>query len=482
MTLRLRPAACRLAVLLLCTSPAAHAADTLAARSCHVDGFETSVTCITLAVPRDYDMPDGPQLQLAAAIVPAVTGRPAADPLLVLAGGPGQSATSLGRILGPFFDAVRRERDVILFDVRGSGLSEAIECDPPKAGFSTDREAVHPAGIAAMRELGSCAARYGDAVRHHTSYEAVEDIERFRRARGYRQLSIWGGSYGTRIAQHYVRAYGEHVRAVVLDAVAPTGTSALATGAHAADIALERLLNRCADDPRCAQAFPRLPEQLDRLLASVAGAPMTVALADPISGVRGWAAFDYFTLSNAVRVALYSRTTTEVLPYAIDAADNGDFGPLVAMFGSPDESVSLGAQISMLCAEDVPLAGRGTLAERSGELMRDGYYEVFAQACEVWPADRLPEDMFAIFSADVPALAISGELDPATPPTLAEQALSQFSTGVHVVVPNAFHANSYNPCVARIAADFLRDPRAGGRDHACVDDTPSLNFFTGPRL
>jgi pimeloyl-ACP methyl ester carboxylesterase len=191
---------------------------------------------------------------------------------------------------------------------------------------------------------------------------------------------------------------------------------------------------------------------------------------------------DYLTLTNAVRVALYARPTTEVLPLAIHAAALGDFTPLLGIYGavSGDASLALGAQLSMLCAEDYVLAREAGTAARTGGFMRDGYYEAFAQTCATWPTVPLPPAMHATFSSAVPALAISGDHDPVTPPELAEQALKQFTTSVHVVLRPGFHTNSGNPCVARIIASFLADPATGGRDHACIATTAPLRFLTTP--
>jgi pimeloyl-ACP methyl ester carboxylesterase len=452
-------------------------------RSCHVDGVETPVTCVTLDVPRNYDDPAAGTIALTAALVPASTGRPAPDPLVILAGGPGQSATSIAGMLGPLLRNVRRERDVVLFDVRGTGLSEPLDC-------KADIEVVLPVGrpsplssLDAMRSTAvRCAAELGDRVRHHTDREIVEDLERFRGARGYAQLNLWGGSFGTRVAQHYVRAYGEHVRAVVLDAVTPVGTSVLVTGAHTPDAALAKLLNECTADAACATAFPDLRGELERLLAAARAAPLAAAAVDPITARSGIATLDHLALSNTLRVALYARASSEILPFAIDAAAQGNLAPLLGLYGaaSADASVSLGMQFSTLCAEDWPMARDAGTAARTGGLMRDNYYEMFSQACGVWPQGALPPAMLEPFKSNVPALAISGDSDPVTPPELAEQALRQFSTSVHLVVPHGFHTNSHTPCVARVVASFLQDPATGGRDHAGAAATPALRFFTGP--
>jgi hypothetical protein len=88
--------------------------------------------------------------------------------------------------------------------------------------------------------------------------------------------------------------------------------------------------------------------------------------------------------------------------------------------------------------------------------------------------------MFETFHSSAAALAISGTLDPVTPPDLAEQALAQFETSVHLVIPGAFHTNAADPCVARVVAAFIEDPVSGGRDHSCLREAARPNFVGMP--
>ena len=439
------------------------------------------MTCVTLDVPRDYDRPTGATLTITAVIVPASTSRPAPDPLLVLAGGPGESATNLGRM--PLVTEARRERDVILFDVRGTGLSGPLHCDLIGPLSLTEDNALPPGDFARVQDVATrCAAELGDRVRYHTDREVVEDIERFRRVRGYRAWNIIGLSYGTRIAQHYLRDYGESVRSVILDTVTPVGTSLLVNGGLSPDAALAKVLTQCAADSSCAAAFPDLPAKLERLLTAAAGKPIVTRVAHPQTAEQTTFVLSYSTLAGIVRFALYSRQATELLPYAIDAAANGNFTPLlgISSVGLSIESIELGMQFSTLCAGDWPSARDAGAAARTGHLMRDGFYESYNAACKVWPQARLPARMLRPFSSNVPALAISGEWDPVTPPADAEHALRQFSTSVHLVVPHGPHGNSQDPCVLKIISSFLVDPIAGGRDHACVATMPAVHFMTGP--
>ena len=68
-------------------------------------------------------------------------------------------------------------------------------------------------GISATRKRrGSCAIAVTRLARDHelsqyTTSVAVRDLDAVRAALGYERISLYGSSYGTRVAQHYLRRY-----------------------------------------------------------------------------------------------------------------------------------------------------------------------------------------------------------------------------------------------------------------------------------
>jgi pimeloyl-ACP methyl ester carboxylesterase len=248
--------------------------------------------------------------------------------------------------------------------------------------------------------------------------------------------------------------------------------------------ALERLFADCARDAACAAAFPNLRADLEALLASGEAGSLKGTAAGPRTGAMSEIAIDRDGVVGLVRGALYVGMTRALAPYAIVAAARGDPKPLVALGAATAEwsadTMSLGAMLGIICGEDQALARKSAPARLSFGFMRDSYFRYFAAACSVWPHRELPAAMFKPLSSSVPALAISGEADPVTPPASGEATLKQFSRRVHVVIPNGFHTNSSNPCVARIIAQFLNDPLAGGRDHSCANRVRAPRFITSP--
>jgi pimeloyl-ACP methyl ester carboxylesterase len=446
---------------------------------CYVDGFETPVRCVSINVPLDYAAPLGEAIKISAAIVPAATARPAADPLFVFSGGPGQAATGMGPWLNSAFAPARRERDIVLFDIRGTGLSGALDCP-----FSLAAE--RDSAAAFKRDATACAAKLGPKVVFYSSREIVEDVERFRAALGFVRINIWGGSFGTRVAQHYTRRYGARVRAVVLDAATPVDDSIFESAPRYGQAALERMFNDCAKEAACASAFPNLRADFDVILQRAEASPIDAEIVEPRTGRVQRIAIDRDGAAGFVRGALYAGFTRSVAPYAIAQGARGNFGPLTALGAMTEEwsveTMSFGSMLGILCGEDQTRALAEKSVGHSFGFMRDSYIRLFAGACAVWPYRALPPEMFRAFRSNVPAMAISGAADPVTPPTAGEGALKMFGARVHVVVPNGFHTNSSSKCIADLIGAFLHDPATGGRDHACVAKITPPRFIVSPTL
>jgi pimeloyl-ACP methyl ester carboxylesterase len=457
----------RASVLALAASAATSAAEPRSS-SCHLAGFETPVRCIEIDVPLDYAAPDGRSLTITAAVVPATTATPEPDSLLVLAGGPGQAGTDFGPWLATAFAPARRERNIVLLDFRGTGRSGALNCAAPDP-LDGDYAA------AVSRSVRVCMNERGDGLELYTHLQVVEDLERVRIALGIDEINLWGGSFGTRIAQHYVRKYGAHVRSVVLDGATPVGESIFVTAPRTAERALERLLADCAADGACSRAFPSLAEDFAELFDRAEAGTLGAAIRRPDTGRPAHVSLDRDAAVGLVRGALYVELTRSLLPLAVTEAARGRLEPLLALGAATGEwatsTMALGFTLGIVCSEDLAQSLRDDPANLTAGFVRDSYFRSFAQLCAEWPTAPLPATMLAPIESNVPALAISGEADPVTPPSLGEATLAQFATRVHAIVPGGFHTNSSSPCVASIMASFLADPHAGGRDHACLAST-----------
>lgn len=188
-------------------------ADRLRLERCSVEGVAGEVRCGTFRVPEDRGEEDGRNIDLAVTVLRATGPDPAPDPVIYLVGGPGAAATGVDAAFENL-PRLRRRRDVVLVDQRGTGDSNRLDCDcmwgGPGASFT---ETFLPVDrVRACREELEERSDLGE----YTTPVAMDDLDELRQALEYGQVNLWGGSYGTRAALMYLRRHGEHVRSVIL--------------------------------------------------------------------------------------------------------------------------------------------------------------------------------------------------------------------------------------------------------------------------
>lgn len=447
-----------------------------------------SAECGTLRVPEDPAAPEGKgrQIELYVARVPAISRRKRPDPLFVLAGGPGMAATTFYSTAAPAFARIRRERDIVLVDQRGTGRSNGLHCELDADVLWRATEAV----IAAETERCLTALATRAAVPAYTTSLAVQDLDRVRGALGYERINLYGVSYGTRVAQHYVRRFAARTRSAILDGVVPPEAVLGPEMALHAEAALERILARCAAQDPCRERFGDPADAYRALRERLARAPVAVELPHPSSG-QPWALrFTSLHLASVLRLASYTSEQAALLPLTLDLAHRErNFVPLAAQFlltsRALEEIIAYGMHNTVVCTEDVPFYSIGP-AERA-RLQRTylGTTQIDAleNLCSVWPRGPMDEDLHAPLDSAVPALLLSGGDDPVTPPEFGERARTGFHDAVHLVLEGHGHGQLGAPCVDRVMARFIERGTSAGLDTACIARARPTPFFlslTGP--
>ena len=268
------------------------ASRSLALTECRLPRLSVTAQCGELSVPEDRARPDGRKIGIFVAVLPANTVAPRSDPLVILAGGPGQAASQLAPLASRLSE-VRRTRDIVLVDQRGTGRSAPLKCAAfkPDDGIeaSFDLDSVAKAGDC-LREL----AATGVDLKQYTTEAWVADLDAVRAALGYPQVNLWGGSYGTRVALAYLRRHPDRVRSMVLDGVAPPEMAVPRDVWLSREKALDGVLAACAASEPCRRAHPDLAQKLDRLERDYAAPGRRVEFTDPRTGkaTAGTVSFD----------------------------------------------------------------------------------------------------------------------------------------------------------------------------------------------
>jgi pimeloyl-ACP methyl ester carboxylesterase len=447
--------------------PAAAPSGAGAVEPCSAPGLVGGARCGVFRVPEDRAEPAaaGRTVDIAFVILEAL--EPAArlnDPIILLPGGPGQAfiygAVPRSR---QFVETLRRRRDVVLVDVRGVGRSAALSCDVPYPGGLTSRfGTVFPLDhVTACRDALSRRAR----LDRYTTAATVDDLEELRAWLGYRAFNLLGTSYGTRVAQVYMRRHPASVRTAVLNGVAPVAEPVYVQHAFLLQRALDRLLEECRADAVCHAAHPAFAAQVADVLARFREGPVDVEVRGT---VVSFAAAD---LAYALRGLLYARAAE--LPDLIERAAGGDVTPLADyylartdQFSAPDGNA--GHHFSVLCAEDIaPLTDAVVEAATNRTFMGSGLIDAYRSLCRLWPHAKLPADHWVPVRSDVPALLLSGGRDPVTPPEGAEAVAAHLSRSLHVVVPNGGHGVG-GPCVQSMIVRLVTDGSLEGVDSSCI--------------
>ncbi len=433
--------------------------------------------CATLARPENPDDTDGKSIDLFVAKIPSRSPEPKPDALTLIQGGPGASSVDLYIGLRGAFHDILKDRDILLVDQRGTGRSNRLSCPLDEETISASLE---PAEM--RRQAERCLPSLDGDPRYYTTSIAVQDLEAVREAAGYPQLNVYGVSYGTRVAQHYLRRFPEQTRSVIIDGVAPVQWS-LAGGAIArfSQAAFDSMASRCNEERACRDRFGDLDQKFLELRDRLAAQPVDVTFPDPISGQQITETIAESSLLMVVRMFPYATEQLALLPLLIDSAHAGNYVPLAAQTKMTGDNLAdlfaFGMHNAVVCAEDVPFVKRSDLQglDRTyfGSLMVDG----MAAICEVWPRGPSDEDFKEPFQSDVPVLILSGETDPVTPPANGDLADQMFSNSRHLVVPAHGHGVIARGCVPQLTAEFVTNASFDDLDAECIERERAMPFF-----
>lgn len=458
-----RVAAAVLAVAALGAAPPATAADTapaLALKPCRLKGVEHDAQCGTLRRPLDPARPEGTQIDIQVAVLPAVARNKKPDPVLFFAGGPGQSAIGLAGPISRLYQRFVNRRDLILVDQRGTGRSAPLACAPDAPtrpivdGIDNSRQSQQLAEcLAALKKLP-----HGDLTKYTTTI-AMADADAVRQALGVTRVNIVGGSYGTRAALEYMRQFPGSVRRAVIDGVAPPDMALPGSFSPDAQRAFDALLASCdgpSADADCSRRFPGLRAQWKAVLASL---PREVEVTHPVTGREERITLQREMLAGLVRLPLYAPALASALPYAISEAAAGRFGAIVGLAtsmagGGKGLDLAMGMHFSVVCAEDMPRLG--LTGDQPGADFGDAALKLYREACAAWPKGEVPAAFYTIPPAPAATLVLSGSDDPVTPPRHgARVAQALGAKARHVVVPHAGHGTVAIGCMRDVVFRFV---------------------------
>jgi pimeloyl-ACP methyl ester carboxylesterase len=426
------------------SGPAAERSFSLAAQPMArcVLAVEVPAWCGVLSVAENPAQPNGRRIDLRVAVVPAQSTPVASDPVFFLAGGPGGAASEDWKMASRIFPGIHFHRDIVLVDQRGTGGSHPLSFPEILPGeLLTDY---------VNRALSSIDAD----LRYYTTSVAMDDVDAVRAALHYSKIDLYGGSYGATAAQYYVRQHPDHVRAVVLDGGTGLDVPIMELVAANSQRALDAVLDRCAADFDCHEAFPNVRQEFATVLARLDTYPVRTRGTDGQPLIVTHESF-----AGVIHAKLLGAADAAGIPWLIHRAALGDFGPVVEALGSvpstPLQVMSVVIRCSEAWARYDPAEVRRTGA---------GSYYMSAQAaaagsqalgCAYLPVGVAPPNDGAPLATSLPVLMLNGDADPQDPPANIAGTAALMPNSLLVAVPGQGHTVGHIGCLTGVVAEFF---------------------------
>ncbi|MBL8172150.1 MAG: alpha/beta fold hydrolase [Acidobacteria bacterium] len=414
-----------------------------------------------LLVPENRQVKSSRLIELVFLRFKTSAAKPQA-PVVFLAGGPGGSGLSTGRVTEFFqtIKALRAVSDVILLDQRGTGGSlPSLGCpgtigDLPAHALRSRADAVQAFADAAQRCADQLRAQGVDFA-GYTILTSADDVEDLRRALRVEKVSLWGHSYGTQLALATVRRYPQSIERMILMGVESVASTQKWPGDT--DRYFAELAELVKNDPRIGQSMPDLLGSIRRVLAKFDHEPLTVSLPNPainqprelIVGGFGLRAVTLLTILNDTR-------NLPLIPLLYASLEKNDLSVLREMLTQMQARNLFTASLYLIDGAS------GATADRRAQIEREAQTALFADVANfpfpdinrIWQPKDLGDAFRQPVKSAVPTLLISGTLDANTPPHRAEEVRQGLSRAAHLIVENAGHQDHLR--AAGLSAEIVR--------------------------
>lgn len=460
--------------------------------------------CGLLTVPENRELPmAGDNVVVLPVVVIAASAEEAsADPVLLLAGGPGVSGidlfTGFSAASPDWVAGLASAREVIILDTRGTGTAEpSLACVDPAMGierglaaqyrmFATTDDPVTERAVL-DQAYADCAADLraeGIDLDQYDTPTVAQDLADLRRLLGISRWNVYGQSAGTTVALELLRQQPGRQRSVVLDSVYP----AFAAYEPATQVANRKAAFRAVID---AAGLDRTV--VEQSLASI----QTRYNSTPYASADPYLGFPVnFTGDDAIFMLAQLMYLPDLVPllellvanleyYDVATSQPAELS-LEPFFGPGIETVfdfvltliypvfsglSDGHYIAVECADRSQFLEPADYAQVLADEPLYGT-TVFSlptlpNVCDQIDVEPVPAKTYRIHKVGIPSLVLAGSLDADTPPSdsaLVSDMLGRWSQ--YVEFPGAAHVvagysedDPASQCADTMIAAFVNAPR-----------------------
>ena len=454
--------------------------------------------CARLIVPEDRRHASTRTINLAVAIVAASSRRAKSDPIVWLAGGPGDDAIT--EIPMALAGKLNTNRDVIFMSQRGTYTAKPrLTCESlDRVGANTldmpyDAAATAKAYSEATRKCRRELTAKTTALGAYNTLESADDLEDLRLALHITKWNIYGISYGTDLALTYMRQHPGGIRSVAIDGVLPPSLAGGVSTWISAGEGINAVFQACQDQAPCRERYGDIGATFRRLVIQYEAAPKTVKV-----DVPGHAGKVNVKISGGMLVQWAVSPGTHVaakVPASIDALAHNNPGPIASTWAAPKldsgsigvfshglfNGVACGEWVPYETAQSVAAAGRRAFPTFPASVLRDAPNLSFMrETCRDWDVPSASPSVRLVTRSTVPTLVINSQYDAQTAASFGAYVAKTLPNSTVVTIPNIAHvafgspSEAANRCaydIARSFFDLLNKP-----DTSCIGKVPPTNF------
>jgi pimeloyl-ACP methyl ester carboxylesterase len=474
----------------------------------HLAPRRLEVTCGSITVPENRALPDGRTITVAAAVVHAATPTPRPDPIVFLDGGPSFGAIS-PFAMGAYFAGAEfvEDRDVILVDTRGTGVSEPrLGCpefdDARESAFyskpfvdsSVDED--YRAAIEACRDR---LAADGTDLSAFNSAESAADLDELRRALGYAAWNLVAWSADGVLALTYMRLHPDGIRSVVMDSGQSNHHQPHLDYFRGLTAQLERIFAGCAANAACDARYPNIRTLFFDLVHQLQEHPAPISMPAfeprPITLVVDGVIFYLDALSG---IFPGDRFEPERIHLVLDEIWRSAHGELRSVYrerlgtgpmtSDADDFFAEGKTMSYVCRDLISFITPADLADAARDVPElaplildpDLGLPIGPSGCDLWRVGRADDAQHELVVSEIPTLVLAGEYDIGVTPNITRQMLPGLVNGRFYEFPAGAHGqlafyNYASDCARSITTQFLDAPD-GEPDSSCVADMAPFDF------
>ncbi len=446
----------------------------IALEPCGFASYASKALCGRYEVFEDRASRAGRMISLEIVMLPALGPDAAPDPVFYLSGGPGQGAAKIASIgEDSLMTKLRRQRDLVFVDQRGTGDSHPLHCDVFHRGAAVQDFFAELFPLDQVRACRMSLARIAD-LRLYTTPIAMDDLDEVRQALGYEKINLYGISYGSMAAIQYLRQHPNHVRSLALAGVATPATKMPLHFAKGAQRAMYKLIHDCSVDDDCRSSFPDIERDLTRVLARLDQGPVSFDLSHPKTKEKQNVRLSRSVFAERIKNLLYNLQSASLMPLLLRRAAEGDWTPFGRIVTgtriNSNHLPAMGVYFTVTCSESVPFISDIEIAkETDGTFMGDYRTRAHKRACREWPRGEISQDYFAPLKTTAPVLMLSGELDGATPPQFAAAVGMTLINSRQILLRNTAHEYG-SECTKNIIGQFISSGSVHGLDTTCISN------------